>query len=370
MSARPRGRPARRSACATTRSRLLKIDSHCHLDSEQFDADREAVIGRALDAGVEHVVAIGTGNGPPDLEAGIRLADRYPAFYATVGVHPHDAAKASPETFCGWPNSCDIPKSSPLERSASITITIFPLATFSATSFSNRCASRGDARKPIVIHTREAWADTIALLQRTLGSLGTRRHHALFFRAARAKPNRPGSRVSSELRRHCHVSQSSRHSGIRAPDPRGPNADRNRRPLSRPRSEARQTKRAGVHRRDRAEAGRSPRRNACHCLRNHRRQLPAPVFGATLNNSAWHSATSAVHSRLWRFSIWCATTWIWWSARSVSNPIASVDAVTYISQYLQSGGGKRLRPILVLLCGKLVRRRRTRRWCAWPRWWR
>src|SRR6202051_4171532 len=33
--------------------------------------------------------------------------------------------------------------------------------------------------------------------------------------------------------------------------------------------------------------------------------------------------------------------------------IASVDAVTYIGQYLQSGGGKRLRPILVLLCGKL-----------------
>src|SRR5438034_8504198 len=33
--------------------------------------------------------------------------------------------------------------------------------------------------------------------------------------------------------------------------------------------------------------------------------------------------------------------------------ISSVDAITYIGQYLQSGGGKRLRPILVLLCGKL-----------------
>ncbi len=55
------------------------VDSHCHLDSEQFDADREAVIERALAAGVTQMVAIGTGNGPPDLEAGIRLADRYPA---------------------------------------------------------------------------------------------------------------------------------------------------------------------------------------------------------------------------------------------------------------------------------------------------
>src|SRR5512141_1907871 len=75
------------------------IDSHCHLDSEQFSDDREAVIERALAAGVEHMVAIGSGDGPPDLEAGVRLADRYPFIYATIGVHPHDAAKATDETY-------------------------------------------------------------------------------------------------------------------------------------------------------------------------------------------------------------------------------------------------------------------------------
>src|SRR5439155_3314057 len=75
------------------------IDSHCHIDSEQFAEDREAVIDRALAAGVENLVAIGSGDGPPDLEAGIRLADRYPFFYATIGVHPHDASKATNETY-------------------------------------------------------------------------------------------------------------------------------------------------------------------------------------------------------------------------------------------------------------------------------
>ena len=74
------------------------IDSHCHLDSEQFNEDREAVIERALAAGVETMVAIGSGDGPPDLEAGIRLADRYPFVYATIGVHPHDAANATAGT--------------------------------------------------------------------------------------------------------------------------------------------------------------------------------------------------------------------------------------------------------------------------------
>ena len=57
------------------------------------------MIERALAAGVGRMLAIGTGNGPPDLEAGLRLAREYPFLYATVGVHPHDAAKATPETF-------------------------------------------------------------------------------------------------------------------------------------------------------------------------------------------------------------------------------------------------------------------------------
>ena len=80
-------------------SGLRLVDSHCHLDDQQFAADREAVIERARRAGVRCIMAIGTGDGPPDLEAGIRLAEKYPFLYATVGVHPHDAAKTSPETF-------------------------------------------------------------------------------------------------------------------------------------------------------------------------------------------------------------------------------------------------------------------------------
>ena len=51
------------------------VDSHCHLDSKAFDGDREEAIRRAVDAGVARMVVIGTGEGPPDLEAGVRLAD-------------------------------------------------------------------------------------------------------------------------------------------------------------------------------------------------------------------------------------------------------------------------------------------------------
>ena len=141
------------------------IDSHCHLDDAVFDTDRDAVIKRALDAGVELMVAIGTGKGPPDLETGVRLVDAHPQFLATVGVHPHDAGKAAPDT---WPRLEDLlahPK----------VIAIGEIGLDYHYDFSPRDVQRdvfvqqiqlaAAHRKPIVIHTREAWDETIALLE-------------------------------------------------------------------------------------------------------------------------------------------------------------------------------------------------------------
>lgn len=141
------------------------IDSHCHLDSKEFDEDRDAVIGRALAAGVEAMVAIGTGDGPPDLEAGIRLADRYECFYATVGVHPHDAAKAGAETFARLAELLDHPKVIAVgEIGLDYHYDFSPRETQRAVFVEQMRIAR-EAGKPIVIHTREAWSDTIALLR-------------------------------------------------------------------------------------------------------------------------------------------------------------------------------------------------------------
>lgn len=71
------------------------VDSHAHLDGKQFDVDREQVIGRAREAGVHTIVAIGNGDGPGTMDCGIQLAAKYDFMYATIGIHPHEASLAT-----------------------------------------------------------------------------------------------------------------------------------------------------------------------------------------------------------------------------------------------------------------------------------
>ena len=141
------------------------VDSHCHLDHEQFNPDRDAVIERAIEAGVGRMLAIGTGDGPPDLEAGIRLADRHSVIYATVGVHPHESAKATSETYKRLAELLRHPKVLALGEIGLDYHYDFSPRDVQRDAFVEQMRVAADARKPIVIHTREAWEDTLALLE-------------------------------------------------------------------------------------------------------------------------------------------------------------------------------------------------------------
>lgn len=142
----------------------MLVDSHCHLDMPVFDADRDEVIDRARAAGVSLMMAIGTGDGPPDLEAAIRLAEAHPDITATVGVHPHDARKFDDsvasrlDALCCHPEVVAVGEigldyhyaNSPRDRQRKAFVLQMEIA-----------AAR---HKPIVIHTRDAWDDTLELL--------------------------------------------------------------------------------------------------------------------------------------------------------------------------------------------------------------
>jgi TatD DNase family protein len=143
----------------------MLTDSHCHLDNEQFAGDLEGVLDRAAAAGITRMLTIGTGDGPPEVDRAVRLADRYDQIYASVGVHPHDASKATPKSFDDMRSLAANPKVvafgeigldyhydfSPRERQREI--------------FTEQLKLACELRLPVIIHTREAWDDTVSILE-------------------------------------------------------------------------------------------------------------------------------------------------------------------------------------------------------------
>jgi TatD DNase family protein len=130
------------------------VDSHAHLADPAFDADRDEMIARARAEGAAAIVAIGES-----------LAAAHPGFvYFTAGVHPHDAADFDPQRDtagiraeialgavavgeCGLDYHYDhSPR--PLQRRA----------------FAEQLAIAGDTKRPVVVHSREAEDDSIAMI--------------------------------------------------------------------------------------------------------------------------------------------------------------------------------------------------------------
>lgn len=144
---------------------MTVVDSHCHLDDPRFDADRDAVIARARAAGVSAMLAVGTGQGPPDLLAGIRLAEAYPFLHASVGVHPHDAAKALPATFDQLRELLRHPEVVAMGEIGLDYHYDFSPREVQREVFRRQVALAVEAAMPVIIHTREAWEDTMAILR-------------------------------------------------------------------------------------------------------------------------------------------------------------------------------------------------------------
>src|SRR5438045_342073 len=147
------------------------VDSHAHLDGKQFDSDREQVIERARAAGVRTMVAIGNGDGPPQLDAGVQLAEKYPFMHATIGVHPHEARLASEHVYSEMERLARHPK---VIAWGEIGLDYYydhsPRDTQKKV-FIRQLESARAAKLPIVIHCRpadgsdEAWDDTFQLLR-------------------------------------------------------------------------------------------------------------------------------------------------------------------------------------------------------------
>lgn len=146
---------------------MFFVDSHCHIDGEAFDADRDAVVERARAAGVCAMLNIGTGspNGD-DFERAVRVAERYENVFTAIGVHPHDAKEyddraenylidlvKSSEKVIAWGEiGLDFYYDhSPREIQIEV--------------FRRQIRTAKDLNLPIIIHSRESDAETVEILR-------------------------------------------------------------------------------------------------------------------------------------------------------------------------------------------------------------
>jgi TatD DNase family protein len=147
------------------------VDSHAHLDGERFDSDRELVVARARETGVQAIVAIGNGDGPAQVDCGIRLAEKYDFMYATLGIHPHEARLADDTAYENMERLARHPK---VIAWGEIGLDYFydhSPRDVQKQVFTRQMELAAAAKLPIVIHCRpsdgshDAWEDCLGLIR-------------------------------------------------------------------------------------------------------------------------------------------------------------------------------------------------------------
>jgi TatD DNase family protein len=142
------------------------VDSHCHLDDEQFEADREQVIERAHSAGVRYLLTVSGGSGPDALASGVPIAESYDWIYTTAGIHPHEAKGVEERHFEMLRHATGEEKvvaigeigldyfydHSPRETQQQVLIHQLQIAR--------------ETRLPVIIHCRDAWDDLREIIAR------------------------------------------------------------------------------------------------------------------------------------------------------------------------------------------------------------
>ncbi|HDQ03949.1 MAG TPA: TatD family deoxyribonuclease [Deltaproteobacteria bacterium] len=141
----------------------MLIDSHAHLEMREFDSDRGEVIARAQKAGVDCIITVGTNLAAS--RAALALAREYENVFATIGIHPHDAAGAEDEHFDEFRKLAREPK---VVAYGEIGLDFFRDISPEKKQievFARQLDLARELGLPVVIHDREAHAETLQLLK-------------------------------------------------------------------------------------------------------------------------------------------------------------------------------------------------------------
>jgi TatD DNase family protein len=153
------GEPARTSP--------MLVDSHCHLDFDDFSGDLDGIVARAQAAGIGRLVSIST---RVKRRAGlVAIADRFPDVYCSIGTHPHHAHEELDLTIADLVGLTRHPKTVAIgEAGLDYHYDLSPRDA-QEQGFRNHIAAARETGLPLVIHSREADADMAAILEEETG---------------------------------------------------------------------------------------------------------------------------------------------------------------------------------------------------------
>lgn len=139
------------------------IDSHAHIQLDLFDSDRSVVIERAKNSQVSIILVVGFDISTSHLA--VELADRYDHIYATVGLHPHDAKRFTPQTLREIALLAEHPKVVALgEMGLDYHRNLSPKSVQKRV-FEEQLDLATQLDLPIVVHNRNAFDDILSILE-------------------------------------------------------------------------------------------------------------------------------------------------------------------------------------------------------------
>jgi TatD DNase family protein len=141
------------------------IDSHAHIDAEQFAEDRDAMLERARTSGISTLLAIGTGPGPEKLDAALPYAEAHDWIYTTVGIHPHEAKEVTPQHLATLAKLARHPKVIAWGEIGLDYYYDHSPRDVQEKVFRDQMALAHAAKLPIIIHCRDAWGDCLRVLE-------------------------------------------------------------------------------------------------------------------------------------------------------------------------------------------------------------
>ena len=142
---------------------MMFVDSHCHLEMESYQSDRDDVVRKCVDEGMEYILTVGTEESY--FPAVIDLIDRYPFVYGAIGIHPHNAADFNDRTETAIRKAAAHEK---IVGYGEVGLDLFK--NYSPRDIQKRVFARQLAlaallNLPVIIHSRDAKKETLDILK-------------------------------------------------------------------------------------------------------------------------------------------------------------------------------------------------------------